>query len=276
MTNDLASSSEVSGPNKTTTHSPREILEANLFIDVDFLLTNIVIATKSPDGLIDWIELRPEFHSSLVKCALRLISKHTAAFKTASAKEALFPFLINLLNGRVTCTALVHKTKTVTISKRANKERKHVDTEKLKVNVNDAEAKKTPPVRAPSLGEVVHPPPDPAIMTVTSGPDSKAPEKKASPTSIIHPLADSEVIPQAQDTGPVVDEPEAEESSCPGIHTHPACDVCHRLPAAGVKHNRYPKCTTHRLGRDGRFYAYGYTDYSCNCAEDYWINDDIP
>ncbi|OJA21378.1 hypothetical protein AZE42_09400 [Rhizopogon vesiculosus] len=162
---------------------------------------------------------------------------------------------------QATCTTLVHKTETTTVSKHANKERKHVDTEKLKVNVNDTEAKKTPPVRTPSLSEVVHPPPDPAIMTVAPGPDSKAPEKKASPTPINHLPADSEVIPQAQDTGSVVNEPEAKESRCPGIHTHPPCENCFRMPATGVKHNRYPKCTIHRWRKDdSRLYIDGYTD----------------
>ncbi|OJA12519.1 hypothetical protein AZE42_07159 [Rhizopogon vesiculosus] len=108
---DPVSSSEVPCHNKTTTHSLMELFEANLFIDVDYLLANIVIATKSPNGLIDWIELNPEFHGSLVKCVLRLVSRHTATFKIASAKEALFPFLINLLNGRDSSTAFFDRKK---------------------------------------------------------------------------------------------------------------------------------------------------------------------
>jgi len=199
MTDDPTSSSKVPGPNKTTTHSPREIFEANLFIDVNFLLTNIVIATKSPDGLIDWIELKPEFHSSLVKCVLRLVSKHTATFKTASVKEALFPFLINLLHGRVTCATLIHKVKTAMVSKHVNKEKKVADAEKPKVNVNNAEAKKTPPIQAPSSIRVVHPPVRPTAVAVRRGPGCHALEKKISPTPTTHPPANSEVIPQAQD-----------------------------------------------------------------------------
>src|SRR6267154_421622 len=83
-------------PGKLTTSHLVEIIEANLFVNVDFLSSNIILATKGPDSLIDWIELKPEFHSSLVKCALRLVSRHTATSKPASVKEALFTFLINL------------------------------------------------------------------------------------------------------------------------------------------------------------------------------------
>ncbi|KAJ8580174.1 hypothetical protein M405DRAFT_869667 [Rhizopogon salebrosus TDB-379] len=259
-----ASFSEAPSPNKITAHPIMEILEANLFVNVDSLLTNIVMATKSPDGLIDWIELKPEFHGSLVKCVLRLVSRHAETLKTASAKEALFPFLINLLNGREAHTTLFHKKKTATASKRANRERKcvpeklkvHIDDmlEKSKVNVNDAADKKTPPVRALSSSEGIHPPPDPAIITSAT-----------LPPPINHPPADPKANPQAQD--PVVDKLEAEESGCRGIHTHPMCEECHNMPAAGLKFNRYPKCVVDRH-KDGE-YIDGYEDYPCYCAEDY-------
>ena len=162
-----------------------EIIETNLFVDVDSLSANIVIASKSPDGLIDWIELKPEFHCSIVKCVVRLISKHTAKFKTASAKEALFPFLIKLLNGRATCTAFFHETKTTMLLKRANRERKRKvaeklkveveNTEKLEVKVNDTEAKKTPPDQAPVSSKMQDPvassepprsPPKPSVIPI--------------------------------------------------------------------------------------------------------------
>jgi hypothetical protein len=160
-----------------------EIIETNLFVDVDSLSANIVIATKSPDGLIDWIELKPEFHCSIVKCVLRLISKHTANFKTASAKEALFPFLIKLLNGRATCTAFFHETKTTMLSKRANRKRKRKVTEKLKVQVENTEmsdvkvddTEATPPDRAPLSSKMEDPvasselppsPPKPSVIPI--------------------------------------------------------------------------------------------------------------
>jgi hypothetical protein len=224
-----------------------EIFEVNLFVDVDSLLANIVIATKSPDGLIDWIELKPEFHGSLVKCALRLVSKHTETFKTASAKEALFPFLINLLNSRDTCTALFHKN-TATASKRTNREKKRNSE-----NIAKSKIQKTSPVQALLPSEGIHPPPDPAIIIYAT-----------SPTPSSHPPTDPEVTPQAQD--PVVDEPEADESGCPGIHTHPACGECYcSRPAAGLKYNRFPKCTVHRFRKDGT-YPLRYEDYPCHCV----------
>jgi hypothetical protein len=261
MTNVPASLSEAPGPNKTTAHAIMDILEGNLFVDVNSLLANIVIASKSPDGLIDWIELKPELHGSLVKCVLRLVSKHTETFKTASAKEALFPFLINLINSRDTCTALFHQKKTAMTSKRVNRKKKSdsEDIEKSKVNVNDAvDSKKTPSVQALPPCEGIHLPPDPIIIS----------ESVTSPTPINHPPADPEVAPQAQD--PVVDVLEVDESGCPGIHTHPACDECHSMPAAGLRFNRYPKCVMHHLHRDGAYFA-GYEDYPCYCAKHYYV-----
>ncbi|KAJ8587049.1 hypothetical protein M405DRAFT_327145 [Rhizopogon salebrosus TDB-379] len=258
MTDVPASLSETPGPNKTTTHAVMVILEANLFVDVNSLLANIVIATKSPDGLIDWIELKPELHGSLVKCVLRLVSKHTETFKTASAKEALFPFLINLLNSRDTCTTLFPQKKTATAAKRANRKKKYdsEDIEKSKVNVNDAaDSKKTPPAQALPPSEGICLPPDPVVIIS---------ESVASPTPINHPPADPQAAPQAQD--PVVDALEVEESGCPGIDAHPPCDHGHCMPAAGLRYNRYPKCVTHRLRRDGE-YLNGYEDYPCYCAE---------
>ncbi|KAG1884646.1 hypothetical protein F4604DRAFT_1919098 [Suillus subluteus] len=189
INNPALSSAEISGPNETTTtHSLREIIEANLYIDVNSLSANIIIATKSPDRLINWIELKPKFHCSIVKCFLQLISKHTAKFKSASAKEALFQFLINLLNGRATCTAFFHETKTAMAPKHANRESRCKDTEKLKaqaknrkkseVNVNDAEAKKTP-LQTPNS--------NPAITIATSGPSPIASEKNPLPTPLTLP-----------------------------------------------------------------------------------------
>jgi hypothetical protein len=246
-----------------------EILEANLFVNIDSLLANIVIATKSPDGLIDWIELKPEFHGSLIKCTLRLVSRHAETLKTASAKEALFPFLINLLNGRESRTTLFHKKKTATASKPANRKcdseeikklKVQIDDtlEKSKVNVNDAADKKTPPilaVQALSSSEGIHPSPDPATITSAT-----------LPTLINHPPADPKATPQAG--GPAINGPGTGESGCPGIHTHPMCEECHSMPAAGLKFNRYPKCVMDCLRRDGT-YIDGYEDYSCFCAENY-------
>src|SRR6267154_4537481 len=100
-------------PGKLTTPHLIEIIEANLFVNVDFLLLNIISATKGPDSLIDWIELKPEFHGSLVKCALRLVSRHTATSKPTSVKEALFTFLVNLLNGRTPHTPFFATKKAV-------------------------------------------------------------------------------------------------------------------------------------------------------------------
>ncbi|OAX41224.1 hypothetical protein K503DRAFT_780794, partial [Rhizopogon vinicolor AM-OR11-026] len=96
------------------------------------------------------------------------------------------------LNGRVTYAALIHKVKTATVSKHVNKEKKVADAEKPKVNVNNAEAKKTPPDQTPSSSKVDHPPLDSAIMTAASEPDPKTLEKKISPTPTTHPPANSE------------------------------------------------------------------------------------
>ncbi|KAG2101840.1 uncharacterized protein F5147DRAFT_776498 [Suillus discolor] len=229
----------------------------------------LVTATKSPDGLIDWIELKPEFYCSIVKCILRLASKHTAKFKSASAKEALFQFLINLLNGRATCTAFFHEMKTATAPKGANRESRCKDTEKLKVqvenrkksevNVNDAEVKKIPLDQTPDL--------NPAIATANSGPSPTAPEKNLSPTPINRP-PNLEAISQVQNPA-VNQELKMKKSRCSGIQNHPACEECHTRLAAGTKLNRYPKCTVHRFRRNGETYIDGYTDYSCYCAEEY-------
>ncbi|KAG1871424.1 hypothetical protein F4604DRAFT_1681543 [Suillus subluteus] len=226
----------IPGPNETiTTHSLMETIKANLFIDVNSLLANIVLATKSPDGLIDWIELKPKFHGSIVK----------SKSKIAPTKEAIFQFLINLLNGRATCNAFFHEMKTAMAPKHANRERKKKS--EVNLNANSAEAKKTPPDS------------NPAIATATS--------LTRTPTQVNHPPK-LEVFPQLQ--VPVVNhKPETMKSRCPGIQNHPACEECHTRPAAGIKLNRYPKCTVHRFHRNRDTYIDGYTDYTCYCAEDY-------
>ncbi|KAG1833622.1 hypothetical protein F4604DRAFT_1694324 [Suillus subluteus] len=220
----------IPGPNETSTTHLMEIIEVNLFIDVNSLSANIVLATKSPDGLIDWIKLKPKFHGSIVK----------SKSKIAPTKEALFQFLINLLNGRATW-------------------RKSKGTEKLKVQVENTE-KSEVNLNANSV-EVKKTPPDlnPAIATATS--------LTRTPTQVNHP-PDLEVFPQPQ--VPVVNhEPEMMKSRCPGIQNHPACKECHTRPAAGIKLNCYPKCTVHCFHRNRDTYIDGYTNYTCYCAEDY-------
>jgi hypothetical protein len=136
------------------------IIETNLFVDADSLLANITAATKGPDGLLDWIELKPKLHGSLVKCATRLVSRHTTTFNIASAKEALFTFLINLLNG-TSRTPFLEKTEKTKIKSASNcmTRKKPEETEKSK---DDASAVVTKRVTTRRAGH------DKAIPTETT------------------------------------------------------------------------------------------------------------
>jgi len=252
-----------------------DIIEANLFVDADTLLANIIAATKGPDGRLDWIELKPKLHGSLVKCALRLVSRHTATFRIASAKEALFTFLINLLN--VTSrTPFLGKMKTMPASNCAKKPK---ERKKLKVDASEGVTKQvtgtmaeTTHATATTTPEAIHTPlPDPlpavAEVAFTAHLDQALPLPDLMPTAVNpepRPTI-SETLASTNPSDSADEEILPHQGVCREGSIHDYCEECNRI-STGKKHYIYPKCAKHRLNRHSH-YVYGYQDYECKCTK---------
>lgn len=83
-------------------HSALHLLEKNLFVRASELLIKVTIATKEPSGRIKWVTLDPSYHSILVRTAIATVKANGngTLHSVASIKEALFIFLLDILNGK--------------------------------------------------------------------------------------------------------------------------------------------------------------------------------
>lgn len=83
-------------------HSALHLLKKNLFVRASKLLIKVTIAAKEPSGRIKWVTLDPSYHSILVRTAIATVkpNRNGTLHSVASIKEALFIFLLNILNGK--------------------------------------------------------------------------------------------------------------------------------------------------------------------------------
>ncbi|KAF8267316.1 hypothetical protein EI94DRAFT_1701075 [Lactarius quietus] len=75
-------------------------LEKNLFVRAKDLLDQVAITTKDTKGTVNWIMLNSKYHSVLVRTAIATAKANGSKHSIASIKEALFAFLLNILNGK--------------------------------------------------------------------------------------------------------------------------------------------------------------------------------
>ena len=76
-------------------------LEGGLYIRVADLQSKVSIATKNAEGRICWVTLDPAYHSKLVRSAIAATKATSSNFSVSSVKEALFIFILNILNRKM-------------------------------------------------------------------------------------------------------------------------------------------------------------------------------
>jgi hypothetical protein len=75
------------------------IFRRQWFLSRDHILPQVVSAQKTKEGRIFWVELAPQFHTSLVGHALRVLQTQPHPVPVAKVKWVLFVFLIELIEG---------------------------------------------------------------------------------------------------------------------------------------------------------------------------------
>jgi len=103
----------------------REMLDRSLFVRASDLLANITAASKDKCGKIFWITLEKEYHSTLVKTVSALSRKLGLTYPIGLLKEALFDFLLPILNGEPQAD-FFNCNKVESKANRANRERKRL------------------------------------------------------------------------------------------------------------------------------------------------------
>ena len=76
------------------------MLEDSMFVKVSDLQSRVMIAAKDANGRISWVTLDPVYHSVLVRTAIAAAKANGLKHSIASIKEALFTFLLDILNGK--------------------------------------------------------------------------------------------------------------------------------------------------------------------------------
>jgi len=98
-----SSNGEKSNVSVATVAEAKEVLINNIFVRSEELIANIVLAMKDPvSGAYIWITLTKPFHSTLVTCSSRVanLGWGDVTVSLATVKEALFEYLLDLLNGK--------------------------------------------------------------------------------------------------------------------------------------------------------------------------------
>ncbi|KAH6914960.1 hypothetical protein BKA70DRAFT_560664 [Coprinopsis sp. MPI-PUGE-AT-0042] len=109
----------------TEAESALTALEKSLFVRASELLARVTVAAKDENGRICWVTLEPAYHSVLVKTAVAAVKASGPSHCVASIKEALFTFLLAILNGRPQDKFLASK-EVESKTNRANRERKRL------------------------------------------------------------------------------------------------------------------------------------------------------
>jgi hypothetical protein len=76
------------------------LLEKSLFVKASELLDKVTVAAKDTSGRIRWVTLSSTYHSILVRTAIAAVKANGPKHSVASIKEALFIFLLDILNGK--------------------------------------------------------------------------------------------------------------------------------------------------------------------------------
>ena len=84
----------------TEVQSAVALLEKSLFVKAGELLDRVTIAAKDSSGKVNWVVLDPIYHSILVKTAVAIVKANSSNHSMASTKEALFVFLLGIINGK--------------------------------------------------------------------------------------------------------------------------------------------------------------------------------
>ena len=71
-----------------------------MYVNASDLLARVMIAAKDANGRISWVTLDPVYHSTLVRTAIAAAKANGPNCLIASVKEALFIFLLDILNGK--------------------------------------------------------------------------------------------------------------------------------------------------------------------------------
>lgn len=109
----------------TEVESAVAYLEKSLFIRASELLARVTVAAKDASGKVNWVTLDSVYHSVLVKTAVAVVKTNGPNHSVASIKEALFIFLLGVLNGKPQSGFFASK-EAESKSNRANRERKRL------------------------------------------------------------------------------------------------------------------------------------------------------
>lgn len=85
---------------QTEVQSAVALLEKCLFLRTCELLDRVTIAAKDASGKVKWVTLNPTYHTILVRTAIGAIKASGTSHSVASIKEALFIFLLSIINGK--------------------------------------------------------------------------------------------------------------------------------------------------------------------------------
>ena len=96
---------------KTTLHTPSTtekcqieirstvaMLEESMFVRPSDLLARVMVVAKDANGRISWVTFDPAYHAVLVQAAIATTKANGLKHLTASIKEALFNFLLDIWN----------------------------------------------------------------------------------------------------------------------------------------------------------------------------------
>jgi hypothetical protein len=88
---------------QTKEQSAVTLLERCLFVRTSELLNKVTVSAKDASVKVKWVtldQLDPSYHSVLVRTAMAVIKLSSSNHFVAFTKEALFIFLLDILNGK--------------------------------------------------------------------------------------------------------------------------------------------------------------------------------
>ena len=191
---------------KTTLHTPSTtekcqieiqstvaMLEESMFIRPSDLLARVMVAAKDTNSRISWVTFDPAYHSVLVRMAIATTKANGLKHSTASIKEALFNFLLDILNGKpqkAFFTKLEPGRMTRMVSTRDHKHtRPHQKGNQANNNKDNSNNSPLPPSPPP-------PPPPPTCTTGSEPPDRPQPTTAGDNTRAPSPSAPLQAHPR--------------------------------------------------------------------------------
>jgi hypothetical protein len=74
-------------------------LRRQWFLSQDHLLSNALSIQRAKDGSFTWVEFTPQFHSSLIQDALRVLKDLDPSVPLGRVKKVLFVFVLEVMEG---------------------------------------------------------------------------------------------------------------------------------------------------------------------------------